>query len=240
MFDLVVGCPVKARYWIIDRWFYAVEMACANAGIEPVYSFVGEQDDPTVDRLHHLTGTRGRVAVFTLVPPGGGPQTAPHERVWNHERFVLMVDLRNRLLRSVRTISPKWFWSVDSDILVHPDALKLSLDSLDKFDAVGGKCFMGPRGVELPSCGWYGGMEGFTRKIIEQEGVMPVGVIMALKLMNDRTYNIDYAFNMSGEDIGWSTAATAAGLKLGWDSRVCSKHVMTPDDLDVYDERCGW
>jgi hypothetical protein len=63
---------------------------------------------------------------------------------------------------------------------------------------------------------------------------------LAIKLMSPRAYNIDYRFHHQGEDIGWSVAATEKGLKLGWDGRICSKHVMAADQLQLVDPRCGY
>jgi hypothetical protein len=72
------------------------------------------------------------------------------------------------------------------------------------------------------------------------DGCFPVGVIMAIKLMTPPAYNVDYEWNHQGEDIGWSLAALARGLKLGWDSRTTTKHVFYPHLLDEVDPRCGY
>lgn len=240
MTDIVVGCPVRRREWIIEQWVDHVERACSKADMEPVYSFVVDRNDPTVDQLRLLLPERAVVWNWEVT---GSSSTGIDQRVWNVARFETMVHLRNQLLKTVRAISPRYFWSVDSDILVHPDALKLSLDAFNSFDAVGGKCFMYPTGTEYPSCGWYQPPEGLFRRTIDTEGVIPVGVIMAMKLMAPEAYKINYVFDryaQQGEDVAFSVACTLAGLKLGWDSRVCSKHVMQPEHLNRYDERCGW
>ena len=71
-------------------------------------------------------------------------------------------------------------------------------------------------------------------------GVIPVDVIMAIKLMTPEALQEDYCFDTNGEDIGWSKSATAQGLKLAFDGRVCSKHVMRPGQLEKLDPRCGF
>jgi hypothetical protein len=69
---------------------------------------------------------------------------------------------------------------------------------------------------------------------------MPVDVIMAMKLMKPSAYWVDYRDHEQGEDVGWSIACQEQHLRLGWDGRVCSKHVMKPEQLDPIDARCGY
>lgn len=70
--------------------------------------------------------------------------------------------------------------------------------------------------------------------------VFKVDVIMAIKLMKPQAYNVDYAADTRGEDIGWSINCRNEGLKLGWDGRVTNKHVMLPELLEPVDKRVGF
>jgi hypothetical protein len=81
----------------------------------------------------------------------------------------------------------------------------------------------------------------------DENGVIPVDVIMAIKLLTPQALAVNYIFDQDGEDVGWSRAATAQGLKLAFDGRVCSRHVMHQRDRDtgklwseIIDPRCGY
>lgn len=237
MSDLVVGCPVRQRGWVIKQWFEHVEHACTLARVEPTYVFVVDPQDETARLLLELITAKDRICRFSWCKED---VEAPDERRWNHERFTRMVELRNQLLSQVRELAPKHFLSLDSDILLHPQTITALLESAETYDAVGGATYMTSTGTEFPSCGWYRGMEGFIRHPMEAVGVVHVGVIMAIKMMTPAAYAVDYEFSVQGEDIGWSVACERAGLRFGWDNRQISKHICEPAALHQIDERCGW
>lgn len=234
----------------MPTWFAHVEAAAAHAGVTPRYLFVCDRDDETYPILQGAAGTPRDV--FTVPVKECEPY---EERDWHRaQRLRHMVQLRNTLLGMVRDVAPDVFLSVDSDILLAPEAIADLLESLDgdQYQAVGGGTFMSPpeqgpglhavqgRGERFPSCGWVSGNDGLRREYMAHRGLHPVGVIMAVKAMSPTAYAVRYTYASAGEDIGWSVAAARAGLRLGWDNRHPSKHVMRRDDLDRVDERCGF
>ncbi len=237
MTDLVVGCPVRQRSWIIDDWFEHVEVATRRAGLEVVYALVGDRRDLTVQILKDRCLLAKRRLLFTHVDED---VTAPDERQWNELRFARMVVLRNVLLGMVREAGPRHFLSLDSDILLGKDTLVGLCEAIENFDAVGGATWMTPTSRRIPNCGWLKGQRGLIRPQVDHEGVIPVGVIMALKLMAPSAYAVDYELHAQGEDLGWSAACARAGVRLGWDNRWPSKHVMSPAALGAVDARVGW
>lgn len=237
MTALVVGCPVRQRAWIIEKWFLHVEHACRLAEIEPVYVVVADPKDETTRLLQYLADLKSRRCVVSSCDED---LSGTDQRNWNHDRFGRMVELRNQLLETVRELAPDRFLSLDSDILLHPQVVTTLLQTADTYDAAGGATYMTSVGLEFPSCGWNRGMDGFIRRPMEQAGVIKVGVIMAIKMMTPAAYAIDYEFNIQGEDIGICSAWQRAGLTIGWDNRHVSKHVMSPADLDKIDPRCGY
>ena len=149
-----------------------------------------------------------------------------------------MVRLRNILLESVRTLEPDIFLSLDSDILLHPNTIMNLIESLDNYDAVGGRCYMYPMGTREPS---YGALD--RREFIRGEdfgGICQAGVLMGIKMMSPKAYNVDYRFSHFGEDIGWSHACRDLDLTLGWDGRTINKHLLNPEMLNIIDERVGF
>lgn len=229
--SLVVGCPVSRREWILPAWFDHVERAAEVAGLEPRYTFVVHPDDPSWD----LIVGRDPNAWLVEAPFNRGRDV----RDWGPPaRYQQMVELRNLLLGAVRLQQPDLFLSLDSDILLHPDQLKFMIEALDRFDAVGGRCYMTASGTRFPSWGRLTRTGGLQR--IDGDGTFPVEVIMACKLMSPKAYAVDYRFDLQGEDVGWSRACTESGVRLGWDGRVIAKHVLAPHLLTARDVRVGF
>jgi hypothetical protein len=230
--SLMIGCPVAHRAWVLDRWFDHIEMAAKNAFVEPEFVFVGDPKDRSFEVI------RRRAGDFTLVevPNGKGDDT----RVWNQDRYRVMVDLRNRLLGAVRDLQPDYFLSLDSDILLHPFVLDSLLDDMakDTYDAVGAKTYMTQTGTNCPSWARLSTRGDLQR--YDTEGYFPCQVIMAVKMMRASAYGVDYELHVQGEDIGWSLACQRAGLKLAWDGRYGSKHVLAPHMLHCRDPRVGF
>lgn len=236
MTDLVIGCPVYKRDWIIGRWYHRVLGATARASIPATYVVVGDvaRDRATFDALTDA-GVRDLVIIDVNEDDHDG------SRQWNPDRYAKMVWLRNKLLTAVRELNPRYFLSLDSDILIHPDALTRMLDALDANNhwyAVGSKCYMTPAGKACPSYAMLPKVGGMRRP--DAEGTFTVDAIMAIKLMTRAAYKVDYVIDRQGEDIGWSKQVRAAGMQLGWDGGVCSKHVMSLGALDKIDMRCGY
>lgn len=232
---IVVGCPVKNRAWSLPAWFEHVEAACAEAGEEPYYVFLGDTwlDKDSFDVIEKACSDYGRDLDLLAIEE----DAQPYKRAWNMNRYTHMATIRNLLLERVRQLEPEHFWSVDSDILVARQTLVSALEARGRFDAVGSRCYMTPVGVIAPSYAMLNG-SGLLRK--DNRGCHKVDVIMAVKLMSPEAYNVDYVADRRGEDIGWSIAARKNKLKLGWDGRTVSKHLMSEKALHAVDHRVGF
>lgn len=236
---LLVGAPVRNRGWIIGEWVAAVEKASWMAGVEPGFVMVGDPSDESLKYVETHCRTHDRFFGAVHVADDGRGDD-PGKRTWNHNRYHHMVVLRNALLDAVRLYEPGAFLSLDTDILVHPEAIKLLSDALYGFDAVGGKAYMSHVGRRVPSHAFVRQGGGQTHRVDHEGGVVSTQVIMAIKMMSPDAYWVDYKWHHSGEDFGWSEAAREKGLRLGWDARVTNKHVMTPEMLTKVDKRCGY
>jgi hypothetical protein len=165
-------------------------------------------------------------------------QEMPGGRNWGEQsRLHDMVHLRNELLLYVRKRDPELFFSLDSDILLHKDSLRNLLETVQNYDAVGGKTYMTRVGTMCPS---YAQIRDNRIRRSDFNGVTKVGAIMAMKLMTQQAYWVDYKYDSLGEDIGWSKNCKERGVTLGFDGRACSKHVMERADLFKTDKRCGF
>jgi len=239
---LIVGCPVLFRDWILPLWFAHVVAACDAAGFDPsnaddvMLVFVGDRDRDidTYATILDMVDSGVEVRFWQEQDIRGIDR-----REWDPMRYDRMVVLRNRLLGEVRSLAPDLFLSLDSDILLAPDALKSAMEGLDRFDAVGMRTFMTPEGTSVPNWANLNREGGLQRQ--DHFGMFfGVEILMAAKLMKPAAYAVDYDFHLEGEDIGWSIAARMLGLKLGWDGRTGSKHVLSPEMLDVVDDRVGF
>lgn len=237
MNSLLVGCPVYKRDWILPHWLINVEAAAKRMGLVPSYVFVGDPNDKgVIDVIETCKELycENRTVRFVWYAES---EDRDDRRVWNALRYHHMVELRNTLLRMVRSMAPTHFLSLDSDILLHPQSLLDMFESIDRFDAVGGKAYLST-GRVCPTWANVSPLGGLIRK--DAEGVFPVQAIMAIKLMTPKAYNVDYRFHEQGEDIGWALACREAGVRLGWDGRTTNKHVMHPEKLFEVDKRCGY
>lgn len=237
--NLLVGCPVLHREWILDRWFDYVLHAALKAGFDEEnlsFVFVG---DPVKDpETWEIIRRRDPLASEVWVP-----DPRPRDkREWKDSRYRRMVFLRNSLLQQVRLEAPDLFLSLDSDVLLHKDALtrmiELSTAAGGLYDAVGSRCYLHARGTKCPSWANLSKLGQLQRS--DTEGTHRVDCIFAIKLMTPAAYAVDYRNDTQGEDTGWAKNVKAAGLKLGYTGEVASKHVMDPKFLDVVDERIGW
>lgn len=237
MTELVVGCPVRDRSWILPRWFEHLDIALRHAGIphgSVTLAFVGDYTDDESFRVIDRACAEFGYALAVADRPG---EAQPYEREWCFERYRHMATLRNSLLELVRQISPPLFWSLDSDILVAEDTLTSALDAVASYDAVGSRCYLSETGRIAN----YANLTSQSRLLREDhDHLVPVQVLMAAKLMHPKAYAVDYVAHRQGEDIGWSLKAKAAGCSLGWDGRTISKHVWGPKFLDKIDDRVGF
>jgi hypothetical protein len=162
------------------------------------------------------------------------------KREWNQDRYERMSDYRNALLGLVRAIKPDYFLSVDSDILMHPMTIMSLMDAVENhgFDAAGGRTYLSPTSRHITTWANLTPQGGLKRQ--DSDGTFQCDAIMALKLMTPAAYNVDYVGHRNGEDIGWSLNCQKAGVKLGFDGRVISKHIMQPEHLQRVDRRVGW
>lgn len=246
--QVVAGCPASGRSWIIKQWVSHLQRAAEEADVSlSLYLLAPDHDTQLIDYFEEACSTNGILPVLSTI------EEKPREdvREWNPDRYQIMADLRNTMLRDVRLLQPDYFLSIDSDILIGKKVLKQLIEDVGSsdFDAVGGKTWLavGPRQTgkdgRPPVCHVvnYANLNSNGNLLRrDQEGFFKVDVLMALKLMTPSAYYVDYEAHRQGEDIGWSLACKQAGVKLGWDGRVRSKHCMVPEDLHRVDDRVGW
>jgi hypothetical protein len=231
--DLLVGCPVYRREWIIEPWLNHV----MNQNLDLELLFIVSHDDPTLLKIKKQT----KEIRTHIVLDYSESRTDDDSRFWSNDRYKRMVDLRNRLLKNVRDINPDYFISLDSDILAAPGSIGSSISFLEdqNLNAVASKVYLDKKRRMYPNYSFLP-KTGVLRRPDVNYSLVDVDVIMAFKIMDKKAYNIDYKLDKRGEDIGWSLACREKGLRLGFNAEITSKHVMNKEMLDCYDERCGY
>lgn len=228
--NIVIGCPVRERSWILPRWKEHVE-ASIPSGVDVLFAFVvGEDDMETIELLSTWQDT----SIILVQELATGDI-----RSWKEERYHHMVDIRNELLSYVRRKRPDFFLSLDSDILIHPDLISNLLETVEATgaDAVGGMTFFDQEDARCTNIAqWSDKWSGLTR--LHDIQVCPVDIIMGIKLMTPEAYSINYKYSHMGEDLGW--ADSVRDLNIYADARVKNKHIMYREYLDREDPRCGY
>lgn len=233
--NLLIGAPVHRREWIIRQWLESATASAVDAGVEHSFVLLGGIDDPTFGIVNDLP--QYDVARVYVDETRGGSR-----REWyTPGRLERMVELRNRLLGFVREQKPTWFLSLDTDVLLHPSTIGNLIETQQEMDwaAVGGYCHMARPPSRCPSAADRPHVNGMRRLRIPGKR-QKCDVLMAIVLMTPTAYAIDYEWDRQGEDLGWATALSRAGLRRGVDARVTNKHVMDPHYLDQLDPRCGF
>lgn len=235
MVSVIVGCPAAGRSWILQQWYDAVESARPR-GLDLTYALsIPSWDTDSLDIASAWKGVHVNVTEEERLHDG---------RSWgNKDRYYQMADLRNGLLRFVRQAKPDYYLSLDSDILLAPKALAEMIETLElnNADAVGGFTFLDPIDRECTNLAqWHNRDAPSKFRRVTAPGQHQVDVIMAIKLMGNMAYNINYEYHDYGEDFGWAIAARRARAKIFCDGRSPSKHVMSPKWLNIIDSRVGY
>lgn len=233
--ELIVGAPVHERAWILPAWFEQLALQDLPEDVEFVFNY-GASQDTTMETI--LAESLRRGWHVTLAVDSQDDHRA--ERKWNLARYATMVRLRNRLLEMVRRREPRYYLSLDTDILLPPGAVGQLRHELESggYDGVAPITWMTPP----PGGGVVNAMHlgGATRPRIG-EHTQQVDACFGAVLMNERLYRgADYEVHHAGEDLGWAEKVKAAGLRLAICPAVKAKHVMSRDHLGRVDERVGW
>ena len=233
---LIVGCPVSHREWILDEWNQHVLSAvyALDEDVDLSYCFLASDKDlGTVEKLVDFD-TYSDVIISS-------EDEREDRRTWSQSRYEDMVYYRNALLERIRFLKPDFFLSFDSDILLHPEALKSAFTAFrDEVWAVGLRTYMTERSTSHPSMGIWVDQQHRRYYRVDSRDITSCDIIMAAKLMKPEAYNVDYKLHTYGEDMGWSLGVTEAGGKLCYDGRVANKHVMVREQLNFVDERVGF
>lgn len=235
MTDIMIGCPTQNRSWILPKWKEYVDAAIPDGWDARFIFAVPTWDNETTELVSSWENTQ--------IIPTSEP-CREDVRPWaNKDSYNHMAELRNTILRYVRGHHPDLYLSLDSDILLHPLAVQNMYETMQTYgaNAVSSKVFLDQVDWNVTNAAaWVNPVtcQSFMRHL--SEGTYPVDVIMAIQMMDNLAYNVNYEYHDMGEDFGWCKNLGRSGASVYFDSRVKSKHVMTQEWLDKVDPRVGY
>ena len=240
--ELIIGCPIYKRSWIFPYWISCIENQDFDfAEIGFVFE-ISPDDSETIDMLIKYRNSRPDIETFVIDIKTDIPHFDHEEgsRTWSISKYENMVNLRNSLLSTVREIKPKYFFSLDSDILlVNKDTIKFLIAHIESgADAVSPLMFMTPIDARYPSVmDWIKepGGQACRKEQYPLGQYFKSDIIMAAKMMSKSVYeNVDYCLHLQGEDLGWSGNAAKLGFNLYSASYIYAPHIMHKIMLDDF------
>ena len=235
MVDAIIGCPTANRSWILPIWKDHVDAAIPSDWNVKFVFVVPEWDIDSIELISTWPNSQ-------IIP--SSEIQRDDTRIWgNLDSYNHMTDLRNTILRYVRKSHPDIYLSLDSDILIDSDTIKNMYETMNLFEAnaVGGSTYLDPIDHNCTNVAtWKDPVTHQEYRRISTDGVCQVDIIMAIQMMDNLAYNINYEYHNMGEDFGWCVGLQRSKAKIYFDGRAKNKHVMSKDWLDRVDSRVGF
>jgi hypothetical protein len=232
---LIVACPIYKRDWILPHWIRCILSQSIDISKIGFIFECSENDTETLDILQAWKKYDPRIPYFNIKVRPDIPHYEHEEnkRSWTISKYENMVNLRNSILDNVREVSPDYYMSLDSDILItNSSTLELLIAHVQQgADAVSPLMYMTPVGTRYPSVmTWRSDEPDKAYRELDY----PLGsyfksdVIMAAKMMSKNVYeNVDYSIHRQGEDVGWSLNCKNMGYDLYSASYIYCPHIMS-------------
>lgn len=203
---------------------------------------VSSDDLETVSMLHQYR-QRNHKSPFFEIKVRDDLVHHEHEensRMWTLSKYENMVSMRNSLLERVREISPDYYYSLDSDVLItNPSTINSLISHVQSgADAVNSLMFMTPMGIMYPSVmDWIEDSpeKGYRKTSYPYGSYFKSDIIMAAKMMSRSTYeDVDYQVHPQGEDLGWCLNAKEKKKNLYCASYIYTPHIMNQGMLATF------
>lgn len=221
--QIVVGCPVHDRGWILERHLQSLMKMLVPEDVELNFLYVLDHcEDNSREILE-------RYHVSYLTYQDQTPHYSRHR--YDPSSYGHMADVRNYLIDAVLQTEADYFLSVDSDILVPQDALNTLLE--DDKDIVSMILCNQPGNLPRPAHNvMREGPSGNMVHIFDypKDQLFSCDLTGACYLIKRQVLDagVRYAQNPQGEDIPFCRTAKRLGFEIWCDSRVKPIHVMYP------------
>jgi hypothetical protein len=239
---LILACPIYKRDWILPDWIKCILSQSIDISKIGFIFECSENDKKTIEILEAWKKYDSRIPYFNIKIRTDIPHYEHEEnkRSWTISKYENMVSLRNSILETVREVSPDYYMSLDSDILmVNNSTLELLIAHvMQGADAVSPLMYMTPVGTRYPSVmTWRESDPSMAYRELNYDigSYFRADVIMAAKMMSKKVYNnVDYSVHRQGEDVGWSLSCRDKGFNLYSASYIYCPHIMSRSMYSAY------
>lgn len=218
---LIIGCPVKERAWILPNWFDAIEEQGTVQEIVCVYS-------PSADETESML-KRENVTILYDLRSGRDVKEIDFHQWGNLERYEYMASLRNMLIDYALDNDADYFFSLDSDILLPPGALKYMLNHLAGHTGVVAPAvnMLMQQDTAWNTMSWVDQYHpNLAHRPVKHPKGGQVDVIMAAMLLDRKGLEARWTSHLQGEDVGFSVDAHYKKIPLWWLKDVHCQHIM--------------
>lgn len=226
MSNILIGCPIYKREWVLPLWLEGIEQQTFPKSNLGFIFELAPDDDGTHQMLWEWQMKHPEFLVFDgLIRNDIHHNHHPEgQRIWNSTKYLEMVDMRNSLLERATSLQDKfdYYFSLDSDlILENPETLQILSDYGDQgYDILSPLSFMTPTERNYPSVmSWVEGLPGraqrdLPRYPLEGDQIFQSDVVMAAVFMSRKVFTtVRYRWHRQGEDLGFATALYEHGIK---------------------------
>lgn len=221
----MIGCPVRNRAWVLPRYLKNLHQVEYPLKKREYCFIINDCIDATPDMLKQFACQQS--CPVRLINYNFGSRTG-HRR--GEYRFTRLAQLRNLLLREFLQSGCQYLFSVDSDILVPPQALaRLVGEQRDIVSAL--VCNGHELGDEKiynvlirNEAGRFIHLKDFPRDRVFQVDCTGAACLISRRVIEQ--YGIRYSAHLGAEDIGFCQAAAQRGLKIYCDGRLECMHLM--------------
>lgn len=220
---IVIGMPVYNRGWVLPRWFDSLfKQGVLRKNITLLFGITDSHDN-TRDIIDKYAS---KVSAYHYIDCNDLPAFGDR----NSGRFYPLTEIRNRLLEKVIEISPDYYLSWDSDIILPDKALKqLIADDKDVVSPYVELMSGAPNCVSrIPGTNAFRRVKPIASKY-PKDKFYPVDICFAVVLMKPVVYTVPYAWHQGGEDYGWGLNLLDAGVECWMDSRIECHHITKKD-----------
>lgn len=224
MKKVIIGGPVRARGWVLPRWFEAVRALEVPEGVLVETAFLLS---PSEDDTKDIVTWNADYVIFDSEAGRTVEEIEGH--FWGGSSYDYMARIRNDWLDFAWAQGADYVFSLDSDILLPPTALVSLLERIGERPGVVSPALnLGQHGLAWNVMAWSN--PDVPGQAYRPDGVEPAegyaDIVCAALLMDQTASAVRFAAHPQGEDIGFCIDAHRKGVARWWAKEVLCDHLM--------------
>lgn len=217
---IVVGAPIKDRAWVIPEWHQAI----VNQSIDvEIIALVSVSEDKTVE----LLDDRGVEVAYDFEDGRSTGEIDGH--VWGAgNTYEYMASLRNKLTQWAIEKDADFFFSLDSDIILPPDGLRVLLEyAQTRVGVLSPAVNMTIGQTVWNTMDWVDrNRPSLANRISQNLYSYQADVVMAAMMLDRSAMECKWQSHQQGEDVGFCLDAEARRIPRWWIPEVQCDHLM--------------